>query len=216
MLARQGHSASRGVYSCRSAVVGSTPLARKAGKNPATPAAKARTTAEPMNVNGSRGFNPKSWLRIRLARASASEKPAARPDPSKALIDDSAFVRSHVLRGEGTPGDDRNTERSKIVRADVVENRLFLDRHSFEILAQDRILPCIALQKRHRGESNRRNTGHGLQVDVQTFIERPGHFVGFSVERRVDCECKKMIGGEPRSHAPEVAQSTNEKACTDQ
>jgi hypothetical protein len=66
------------VYSCLSAVVGSTELARKAGIKPADPAAKARTTAEPMNVNGSRGFNPKSWLRIRLARASASEKPAAR------------------------------------------------------------------------------------------------------------------------------------------
>ena len=66
------------VYSCLSAVVGSTELARRAGIKPADPAAKARTTAEPMNVNGSRGSNPKSWLRIRLARASASEKPAAR------------------------------------------------------------------------------------------------------------------------------------------
>jgi hypothetical protein len=63
--------------------VGSIPLARKAGIKPADPAAKARTTAEPMNVNGSRGSNPKSWLRIRLARANAGEKPAARPAPMR-------------------------------------------------------------------------------------------------------------------------------------
>lgn len=45
-------------HSCRSAVVGSTPLARKAGTKPANPAATVRTIAEPMNVNGSRGSNP--------------------------------------------------------------------------------------------------------------------------------------------------------------
>ena len=45
-------------HSCRSAVVGSTPLARRAGKKPARLAARVRTTAEPMNVHGSRGFNP--------------------------------------------------------------------------------------------------------------------------------------------------------------
>jgi hypothetical protein len=77
-LARQGQSRiSNRFIHCLSAVVGSTELARTAGIKHADPAAKARTTAEPMNVNGSRGSNPKSWLRIRLARAraSASEKP---------------------------------------------------------------------------------------------------------------------------------------------
>jgi hypothetical protein len=53
---------------------------------------------------------------------------------------------------------DRNAQRSKVVRADLAKNRLFLDRRSFEILALDSILPCIALQKRHGGESNRSNT----------------------------------------------------------
>lgn len=70
-------------------------------------------------------------------------EPEALPDrtsarkvlPGKGLIDDSGFVfdRPVVLGGDGTPGDDRNTERSKVVRADLAENRLFLDRRSFEI-----------------------------------------------------------------------------------
>lgn len=45
-------------HSYRNAVVGSTPLARKAGMKPARPAAEARTIAEPMNVKGSRALNP--------------------------------------------------------------------------------------------------------------------------------------------------------------
>lgn|GEM_PF-3816844 len=45
-------------HSCLSAIVGSTPLARKAGMKPANPAATVRTIAEPRNVNGSRGLNP--------------------------------------------------------------------------------------------------------------------------------------------------------------
>ena len=45
-------------HSCLRAVVGSTPLARKAGTKPANPAATARTIAEPTNVKGSRGLNP--------------------------------------------------------------------------------------------------------------------------------------------------------------
>ena len=48
------------VYSCRSALIGSTRLARNAGIKPVDPAAKVRTIAGPTNVNGSRGFNPKS------------------------------------------------------------------------------------------------------------------------------------------------------------
>jgi hypothetical protein len=101
-----------------------------------------------------------------LTGSMSSTSPKALPDrisareilPGEALIDDSVFGRSHVLRGEGTPSDDMNTQRSKVVRADLAKNRLFLDRRSFEILALDSILPCITLQKRQGGESNRSNT----------------------------------------------------------
>src|ERR1700757_1941123 len=37
--------------------------------------------------------------------------------PGKALINDSVFGRPDVLRGKLTSGDDRNAERSKVVRA---------------------------------------------------------------------------------------------------
>src|SRR5579864_8511866 len=68
----------------------------------------------------------------------------------KALIDDSDSEGGRarglcVLCGEGTPGDDGNSERCKVGRANCAENRLFLYRRPFEILAYDRILPCIAL-----------------------------------------------------------------------
>src|SRR5580693_1357167 len=156
-------------------------------------------------------FNVRAdWLHV-------VDEPEALPDrisarevfPGKALVDDSVFGRPHVLCSEGTPGEDRNTERSKVVRADLAENRLLLHRRSFEILTQDRILPSVALQKRHGGEPNRVDTGHGLEIDVEPLIERFGLFVGVSVERRIDPEGKKMIGGEPRPQAIEIAQSAN-------
>lgn len=56
--ARQAQARLSVAHSCRSAVVGSTLLARKAGTKPANPAANVRMTAEQMNVNGSRALNP--------------------------------------------------------------------------------------------------------------------------------------------------------------
>ena len=57
-FARQGSAHLERDHSCRSALVGSTELARKAGIKPANPAAAVRTIAEPTNVNGSLALNP--------------------------------------------------------------------------------------------------------------------------------------------------------------
>ena len=60
------------------------------------PAAKVRTMAEPMNVNGSRGPNPRRWLRTRLGGpepAKVSEQ--ASPDENE------DFAHDH--RNDATP-----------------------------------------------------------------------------------------------------------------
>jgi hypothetical protein len=73
---------------------------------------------------GGKPSDPNQLLRWKVSRKSLYE----------ALL--RAGIYEEVLHGllKGTPGDHGNTERSKVVRADLAKNRLFLDQCSFEIL----------------------------------------------------------------------------------
>ena len=68
-------------YSNRSARVGSTRLARRAGKKPARQATAASVTVEAAMVNGSWGARPNNWLRTSPLRASERGKPTRMPAP---------------------------------------------------------------------------------------------------------------------------------------
>lgn len=113
-------------------------------------------------------------FRVRCDCPHVVHEPKALPDRIAAgeILLDKGFIHDRVIgwgnisRGKCAAGDDRNPKRPKVVRVHVTKNRLLFNWRSFEVLAQNRILPCKASQDRHSRESHRRNAGHGFQVEA--------------------------------------------------
>ena len=134
----------------------------------------------------------------------------------EALIDDGDHDGAAVLVGKGASLQDGNAEGGEIARADHIENRLVGDRRSFEILAEDRVLPGIALEKRHGGKAHRCDSGHGAKIDRHPFEEGFGLLGGIAAERRVNGEGEEVFGWKSWPLVLQIAQGTNEKACAHQ
>lgn len=85
---RAGMEPAASGYSCRSAIIGSTLVARRAGMRQATSATVASSSVKPANVTGSCAVTSKSKLAIKRVSANDATSPRATPQ-SASVIDDS-------------------------------------------------------------------------------------------------------------------------------